>query len=117
MAVQVLLVDDEPDARKTYHDILSSAGYDVRDASSGEEALEALGGFRPDVILLDIRLPGMSGIELARRVSPDIPIVMITALNTLPTVAGIGAIRRFVYKPCRPKTLIEGVEDALRYPY
>lgn len=125
MAAKVLLVDDEPDALKTYFDILTSAGYEVRAASTGEMALESINGYRPDVILLDIRLPGKDGIDVARELSrrpetADIPVVMITALTSFSTGSGMAdlpAIRRFIYKPCRPRTLLEGVEDALRYPF
>jgi CheY-like chemotaxis protein len=66
MRPKVLLVDDEPDTLKTYSDILDAEGYDVTTASEGEEALSLIDGYQPDVILLDILLPGQNGIEVAR---------------------------------------------------
>jgi len=123
MGQKLLLVEDEPDSRKLYADLLSSEGYEVRVATSGEEALGMINGYRPDAILLDVMLPGKSGIDVARELAhrsdtSEIPVVVITALNEFSTGGGLAAIpgiRRFIYKPCRPKTLIEGVEDAIRY--
>lgn len=123
---KVLLADDEPDALRTFGDILTSAGYEVATAASGEEALRTLDRFPADVILLDIMLPGKDGIEIARELSRrtvehPIPIVLITALNSFPCdetgFADIPGIRRFIYKPCRPKTLLEAIDHVLRYPY
>lgn len=122
MKNKVLLVDDEPDTLRTYADILTSGGYEVTVASSGDEAIGKVDGYRPDVILLDIMMPGTDGIEVARRLSEqpdlkDIPTIMITALTSFPTGAGLEAIsniQRFIYKPCRPRTLLEGVDDVLR---
>ncbi len=123
MNAKVLLVDDEPDVRKTYRDILEAEGYEVTEAASGDEAIKKINGYRPDLILLDIRMPGKNGIEMARELgnredTKGIPIVIITALASFPVgegLASIPGIRRFVYKPCRPKTLLEGVEDVVRY--
>lgn len=123
MNEKVLVVDDEADTARTYSDILSTEGYDVTIASTGERALSMIDGYRPDIILLDIMLPGKDGIEVARELSrrgdaEHIPIVIITALNEFSVGSGvdeISGIRRFIYKPCRPRTLIEGIEDAIRY--
>jgi two-component system phosphate regulon response regulator PhoB len=123
MRAKILLVDDEPDTRKTYSDLLESEGYEVTTAGSGEEALKKINGYRPDLILLDIMLPGRDGVAVARELSlrsdtVEIPVVMVTALHSFPTGRGLSqipGIRRFIYKPCRPRTLLEGVEDALRY--
>lgn len=120
---KILLVDDEADTLRTYSDLLSSEGYEVTTASSGEQATGMIGGWRPDLILLDVMMPGKNGVEVARELSDrpdtkDIPIVMITALSPLPPESGIESIRgirRFIYKPCRPRTLLEGVDHVLRY--
>lgn len=122
---RILLVDDEPDTLKVYTDILESEGYEVATAQSGERALELLDRARPDLILLDIMLPGKDGMEVAREIAEreetrDIPIVMITALDAFTTGQWLGAappVRRFLYKPCRPRTLLEGIEDALQCPH
>lgn len=120
---KVLFIDDEPDTLRTYSDILDAAGYNVTTAQTGEEALALLNGYLPDIILLDVMLPGKGGLEVARELSQrqesrDIPIVAITALATFPdngTLEGLPGIRRVVYKPCRPRTLLESIEEVLRY--
>ncbi|HXX95277.1 MAG TPA: response regulator [Planctomycetota bacterium] len=120
---RILLVDDEADTLRTYSDLLSSEGYEVATASSGDEATGMIDGYRPDLILLDVMMPGKSGLEVARELSgrretQDIPIVMITALSSVPSPHGnesIPGVRRFIYKPCRPRTLLEGVDHVLRY--
>ena len=120
---KILLVDDEADTLRTYSDILSSEGYDVTTASSGDEAARMIDGYRPDLVLLDVMIPGKNGVEVARELSErqdtkDIPIVMITALSAIPSVNGldtIPGIRRLIYKPCRPRTLLESVDNVLRY--
>jgi CheY-like chemotaxis protein len=85
-AKQVLVVDDNPLSRKLLNDILSAEGYSVRYAASGSEALSAIAEEPPDVILLDIMMPGMDGFEVVRRLRADKrihmpPIVMVTALD------------------------------------
>ncbi len=121
MRAKVLVVDDDNDALKTYADILESEGYEVSTATNGEEALDRIDRSRPDVILLDIMMPGRDGVEVARlltqrRDTETIPIVMITALNSFSVgsgLAGITGIRRFLYKPCPTRVLLEGIDDAL----
>lgn len=120
---RALVVDDEPDALRLFVDILTSGGYEVRTATTGEEALSMINGYVPDVILLDIFLPGIDGFEVARRLAgrrPEdpIPVVAITALGQDGreiTPASPPGICRFLFKPCRPKTLLEVVDDAIRY--
>jgi CheY-like chemotaxis protein len=80
----ILLVDDNPDNLKLLRVVLSSQGYDLRTACDAAEALALLETFRPRVILLDMQLPGMDGLELTRRLKADartrdIVIVAVTA--------------------------------------
>src|SRR5581483_2414836 len=80
----ILVVDDKRDSLLLLVDILAADGYEVRPADSGELALAAVAEVRPDLMLLDIRMPGLGGIEVCRRLkaSPetrDIPIVLISA--------------------------------------
>jgi CheY-like chemotaxis protein len=63
----IVVVDDEPDVREVLAEYLEIKGFDVRQAASGEEALEKVGESCPDVVLLDLGLPGLSGIETLRR--------------------------------------------------
>lgn len=117
---KILLVDDEPDTLQTYADLLGSEGYDVAVASNGEQAMKMIDGGRPDLILLDVMMPGKNGVEVARELSGreetrEIPIVLITALGPENDLESVPGVRRLIYKPCRPRTLLEGVDHVLRY--
>ena len=79
---RVLVVDDELAARRALALLLAEEGYDVDVAASGEEALDTLARSTPDALLTDVRMPGMSGIELfqrARAAAPDLPVIVMTA--------------------------------------
>lgn len=67
----ILIVDDSPANMKLLSFVLSNQGYDVRSAADADEALTVLGNFHPRLILLDLQLPGMDGLELARRLKGD----------------------------------------------
>ena len=77
---KILIVDDEPQIRRVLRTTLTSQGYTVVEARSGEEAFELVREDRPDLILLDVNLPGISGLETCREIrsSSDIPIIMLT---------------------------------------
>jgi two-component system NtrC family response regulator len=79
---RVLVVDDERNYLVVLEDLLSDEGYEVLTASSGKEALEILGRAHVDTVLSDIKMPGMSGIQLLegiRKLDPDLPVVLMTA--------------------------------------
>jgi len=83
-AEHILIVDDNPQNQKLARVLLASEGYEVRAAGSAEEALRVLEEFRPEVILMDLQLPGMDGLELTRRLKADpdrssIAIIAVTA--------------------------------------
>lgn len=69
----VLVVDDVADTRRLMRRVLERAGFRVTEAATGEDAIEAIGRDRPDLVVLDLRLPGISGFDVARwvRASPD----------------------------------------------
>ncbi len=86
MSSTILIVDDEPSGRHTLESILEGQGYQLEMASNGPEALEKATKLLPDVILLDVMMPGMDGFEVCRRIRNDaslaeIPIIMLTALD------------------------------------
>jgi DNA-binding response OmpR family regulator len=85
MAKKILIVDDEPDMLEILRFRLEKNGYKIVTASSGEEGLKKAETAKPDLILLDILLPGMSGLEVARKLkknklTKNIPIIIVTAL-------------------------------------
>jgi two-component system cell cycle response regulator len=82
----ILIVDDEPSARKTLQGILFREGYDLFFANNGEEGLAKAAELTPDLILLDVMMPGMDGFEVCRRLRADpllaeVPVIMVTALD------------------------------------
>jgi CheY-like chemotaxis protein len=77
----VLVVDDDPDVRRFVADALETLGHSVVQAAGGAEALAALGAARPDAVLLDYAMPGMTGVEAAEiigREHPRLPILFMT---------------------------------------
>jgi two-component system, chemotaxis family, CheB/CheR fusion protein len=68
MRTRVLIADDNADAVLTLSTLLDGAGYDVRGVHTGTEVLPAVSAFHPDAVLLDIKMPGLSGYEVARRI-------------------------------------------------
>ena len=81
---KVLVVDDEPEAVELLVEFLSSKGYEVLTATSGEEALRRVKEDRPHLVLLDIRMPKMNGLEVLKRIreiDPEMGIIMVTAVN------------------------------------
>ena len=93
---RLLIVEDESATRETWAEYFQNAGYEVLQASDGQEALESVRHERPDLLLLDVRLPRMDGYQVCQRLKSDpmtshIPIIMITAFLTdaSDTVRGI----------------------------
>ena len=92
MARTILVVDDEPTLRETLVDALEADGFRVVSAADGREALERFRGDRPDLVLLDLMLPELSGVEVTRiiRAESGVPIVMLTAKDSeLDKVVGL----------------------------
>ncbi len=117
--MRTLIVDDEPGMRSLAGKILSQTGAICEMASTAEEALERLGRERFDVMLLDIRLPGMDGLTLARQVQqlhPDIALVMITGstdVESVTTAMQAGAVD-YVTKPFSAEALVRAFGRAER---
>lgn len=105
----VLVVEDNVDAREVFAFSLRAMGYQVREADNGQHALDSVRLATPDVILSDLRMPSMNGVELAQALkqSPqyaDIPIVLITAT---PLSDKWAALKLFVALLVKPATLDE----------
>ena len=121
MGARILVVDDEPDLLELVRVNLAQAGYVVETASSGSDALAALRRSPPDLMLLDLMLPDLSGTELCSRIRADqrlagLPIIMLTAKSEeIDRVVGleVGA-DDYVTKPFSPRELALRVRAVLR---
>lgn len=121
MTGKILIVDDENSARAALEFLLRREGYEVRDASDGEHALAECAAFRPDLILLDILMPGIDGLEVCRRIkaTPETrltPVVLITGLSdTEDRIQGINAgADDFLSKPIDINELLARTRSLLR---
>lgn len=118
---QILVVDDEEDLQELIRYNLSREGYSVTVKGSGEEALEEVARARPDMILLDLMLPGVDGFSVCRAIKNDpqtrpIPIVILTAKGEdtdIVTGLELGA-DDYMTKPFSPKVLIARIKSVLR---
>jgi two-component system, OmpR family, KDP operon response regulator KdpE len=114
----VLLVDDDPTLLSVLSRRVSRAGYDVSTASSGPEALKALDGAWPALLVVDLMMPGMDGFELARRVKQlaDLPIIVLSAVDD--SEAKVSALELYaedyVTKPFDPDELVARIQRVLR---
>lgn len=116
---EVLLVDDDPDLLKLISLRLSSAGYTVRTADSGEAALAALSVGRPAAVISDLKMPGIDGIalfEAIHRQHPTLPVIILTAHATIPDA--VAATQRgvfgFLTKPFDSQELLHKVAEAVK---
>ncbi len=118
MGRQVLLVEDEPNIRDTLRFNLSREGYAVSEARTADEAIRSFRGAKPDIILLDIMLPGMSGFEVCRifRQESTVPIIMLTAKDQeLDKVLGLGVgADDYITKPFGLQELFARMTAVLR---
>jgi CheY-like chemotaxis protein len=118
----VLLVDDEPDHVEMYQLALEISGFDVVAAYDGKHALESARTRRPAVIVLDLRLPDMSGWDVCAELKSDprtapIPIIILTAAAslTLPEQSKAAGCAAYLVKPCFPDVLTRTVRDLLDF--
>jgi two-component system KDP operon response regulator KdpE len=114
----ILVVDDEPQIRRVLRATLSSHGYVISEAKTGEEALELAAKQRPDLFLLDVNMPGMGGIETCRelRRGSDAPIIMLTVRNAErdKVLALDAGADDYVTKPFGIEELLARIRAALR---
>jgi len=119
IAGDILLVDDDPDLLKLISLRLTSAGYRIRTAESGETALAAIAVQRPAAVVTDLRMPGIDGLQLfdaIHRQHPALPVLILTAHGTIPDA--VAATQRgvfgFLTKPFDSQELLQLVASALK---
>ncbi len=108
----MLVVDDERDIREAVSEVLKDEGYEVIDARDGAEALDQLRARHPDLVLLDLMMPGMNGWEFcaAREREPDIRGVPVIVISALGRVSGLDA-QAFLQKPFELDALVSAVRQ------
>lgn len=118
MQGKILVVDDEQTARDSLADILQLEGCQVNKAANGEQALDALHRELYDLILLDLKMPGMDGLDVLRQaalMAPETQIILLTAHGSLESA--IEALRfgahDYLLKPCPPEQIVRSVQSGL----
>jgi two-component system cell cycle response regulator DivK len=117
---RILVVEDEEDNRQILRDLLTSGGYDMIEAETGQDAISAAEANRPDLILMDIQLPILDGYEATRRIKADpslrsIPVIAVTsyALSGDEAKARAAGCNDFVPKPFSPRQLLAKIRQYL----
>ena len=120
MSRRILVVDDHEDNRRILRDLLGSAGFQVLEASTGEDAVARAETAVPDLILMDIQLPGIDGYEATRRIKANaalrhIPLIVVTsyALSGDDAKAMAAGADAYVAKPFSPRALLAKVREHL----
>ncbi len=120
MSKRILVVEDHEDNRRILRDLLTTAGYELIEATTGEDGLALAEIHRPDLILMDIQLPGLDGYEATRRIKANpvlkqIPIIAVTsyALSGDDTKAREAGCDAYVSKPFSPRALLVKIREYL----
>jgi DNA-binding response OmpR family regulator len=118
MKNNIMVVDDEPIARQSLSDILRLEGYNVTAVPNGELAVEHIRKYSVDLILLDLKMPGMNGLDVVQvvnQVAPDTEIILLTAYGSMESA--VEALRQRVHdyllKPASPMQILESVKKGL----
>jgi len=99
---KVLIVDDEPDVRQLLYDFLTGRDYEVLLASDGLDAIQMVERMKPDLVLLDVVMPGMNGVETLRRIAeidPPLRVIMVTANSDIGLTSRLLAMGAVDYIP------------------
>ncbi len=121
MAIKILIVDDEDDIRDVLRITLEDEGYEVAEATNGEEGLKMIDAVRPDLVLLDYKMPKMTGLEACARIKKDLllrhlPVIMVTGKGEVhDKIDGIDAgADDYIVKPFEPKELLARIRMVIR---
>jgi two-component system cell cycle response regulator DivK len=120
MTRRILVVEDHEENRRILRDLLTSAGFEMIEALTGEDGVRAADAERPDLILMDIQLPGLDGYEATRRIKANpalrsIPIIAVTsyALSGDEVKAREAGCDDYVTKPFSPRALLGKIREYL----
>ena len=114
----ILIIDDDDQLRKSFHKLLAEEGYAVQSAASGEGGVEQIREKAPDAVILDMRLPGMNGLEvfkLIHEIEPKLPVIIMTAFGTTETAIEATKIGAFDYilKPFEIPDMLAVIKKAV----
>jgi CheY-like chemotaxis protein len=113
---KILLVDDEESIHILYREEFEELGYEVHSAMSGEAALELLPALSPDLVILDIQMPGMNGIDVLRQIkeqNPKLPVILSSAYQEYKQNLSSWASDDFIVKSADMRELIDSVRRLL----
>jgi len=120
MSKRILVIEDQEDNRQIVRDLMAASGYELIEATTGEEGIAAAARERPDLILMDIQLPGIDGYEVTRRIKANpqlksIPIIAVTsyALSGDDKKAFAAGCDGYVTKPYSPRLLLAKIREYL----
>jgi len=120
MSKRILVIEDQEDNRQIVRDLVTASGYELIEATTGEEGIEAAARESPDLILMDIQLPGIDGYEVTRRIKANpqlqkIPIIAVTsyALSGDDKKAFAAGCDGYVTKPYSPRVLLAKIREYL----
>jgi two-component system cell cycle response regulator DivK len=120
MTMRILLIEDQEDNRRIVRDLLTANGYELIEAATGEDGLALTEKKRPDLVLMDIQLPGLDGYEVTRRLKGNpslkhIPIIAVTsyALSGDDRKAFAAGCDGYVTKPFSPRLLLAKIREYL----
>jgi len=114
----ILIIDDDEQLHKSFHKLLSEEGYTAESAASGEAGLEIIKDRLPDLVIVDIRLPGMNGLktfQAIHRIEPKLPVIIMTAYGTTETAIEATKMGAFDYilKPFEIPEMLAVIKQAL----
>jgi two-component system cell cycle response regulator DivK len=121
MSKRILVIEDQEDNRRIVRDLLTSVGYETIEAVTGEDGVQAAATHVPDLILMDIQLPGLDGYDATRRIKSNpalqhIPIIAVTsyALSGDDVKAFAAGCNGYVSKPFSPRALLAKIREFLQ---
>jgi two-component system, cell cycle response regulator DivK len=115
---KILLIEDHEDNRRIVRDLVTKAGYELAEATTGEDGVAMASTLAPDLILMDIQLPGIDGYEATRRIKADparrhVPIIAVTsyALSGDEAIARAAGCDGYITKPFSPRVLLAKIRE------